>query len=140
MLKDIKNQFWVDVLKAYAEVLKLHKLDSEDLLLSNPIFYNHSINIGGEPAFIKKWYKNEVININNMINENGEFYSQEEFFNLKKNFLQFQDSKQAIKAYIKHFNITRFTKKLHYPIIPSVGTFYEDKKRRQRILHDLKQK
>ena len=36
--KDVKNQFWVDILKAYAEVLKLHKLDSEDLLLSNPIF------------------------------------------------------------------------------------------------------
>ena len=57
-----------------------------------------------------------------MINENGEFYSQEEFeriFNLKTNFLQFQGIKQAIKAYIKSFNITRFTKKLHYPIIPS---------------------
>ena len=35
-----------------------------------------------------------------MINENGEFYSQEEFernFNLKTNFLQFQGIKQAIK-------------------------------------------
>ena len=58
LLKDIKNQFRADVLKAYAEVLKLHKLDSEDLVLSNPIFYNHLINIGAKPAFMKKWYKN----------------------------------------------------------------------------------
>ena len=59
LLKDIKNQFWVDVLKAYAEVLKLHKLDSEDLVLSNSILYNHSINIGDKPVFIKNWYKNK---------------------------------------------------------------------------------
>ena len=39
-----------------------------------------------------------------MINDNGEFYSQEEFernFNLKTNFPRFQGIKQAIKTYIK---------------------------------------
>ena len=79
-----------------------------------------------------------------MINENGEFYSQEEFeriFNLKTNFLQFQGIKQAIIAYIKSFNITRFAKKTPLPNDSiKFGTFYEVKKRRQRILHDFKQK
>ena len=56
------------------------------------------------------------------INENGEFYSQEEFernFNLKTNFLQFQGIKQAMKTYIRNFTITRFTKTIHYLIIPA---------------------
>ena len=66
-----------------------------------------------------------------MINENGEFYSQEEFernFNLKANFLQFQGIKQAIKTYIKTSILHGFPNKTSLSNNSSkFGTFYEVK-------------
>ena len=44
LLKKIKNKFWTDVLKAYSEILQVVRQDTEEFVLSSPIFHNHNIN------------------------------------------------------------------------------------------------
>ena len=73
-LKHVKNKFRVDVLKAYSEILKfVNKQDKEEAILSSPIFYNHEINIGGKPLWITNWYINGILNVNDLLTENGDF-------------------------------------------------------------------
>ena len=57
LLSKIKNKFWIDVMKAYSEILKLNKTDNEDSFLSSPIFFNYEIKVGNNPVWIKNWYK-----------------------------------------------------------------------------------
>ena len=121
LLPKIKNKFWTDVLKAYSEMLKLNKIDNEDSVLSSPIFNNHEIKVGNNPVWIKSWYKKGVIYINDLVRENGDLCSQDEFermYNAKTNFIQFQGITNAIKDYARKHNILHFTKKLKMPFIP----------------------
>ena len=59
--------------------------------------------------------------INDLISENGEFLTQENFerlFNIKTNFIEFQGLTNAIKDYARKHGIINFTKKLKMPFIP----------------------
>ena len=70
LLKYMKNKFWIDVLKAYTEILKfVNEQDKEETILSSPLFYNHEINIGGKPSWIRKWYINGIRYVNNLLTE-----------------------------------------------------------------------
>ena len=116
-----KNKFWIDVLKAYSEILQVIRQNTEEFVLSSPIFHNHNINIGNKPVWINNWYKNGVKHINDLISENGEFYLREEFeriYNIKTNFVQYQGIIHAIRAYARSHNIIRFSSKLKLPFIP----------------------
>ena len=94
----------------------------KEAILSSPLFYNHEINIGGKPLWIKNWYTNGIRYVNDLLIETGDFYSQailERTYNIKTNFIQFQGIKQALKLYGRRFNIRNFTKQLLCPIIPA---------------------
>ena len=120
LLRKIKNKFWIDVLKAYPEILQVIRQNTEDFVLSSPIFHNHNINIGNKPVWINNWYKNGVKHINDLISENGEFYLREEFeriYNIKTNFVQYQGIIHAIRVYARSHNIIRFSSKLKLPFI-----------------------
>ena len=118
----IKNKFWIDVLHAYSDILQLTGEDTEHFVLSSPIFYNNKIMIGNQPIYIKRWDQQGIKSINDLIHENGEFLSQDEFehtYNIKTNFVQFLGLKQAIMAYARTYNIISFSKKLHTPLLPA---------------------
>ena len=72
LLRKLKNKFWIDVLKAYSENLQVIRQDTEEFVLSSPIFHNHNIDIGNKPVWINNWYKNGVKHINDLISENRE--------------------------------------------------------------------
>ena len=120
-LSKIKNKFWIDVMKAYSEILKLNKIDNEDSVLSSPIFYNYEIKVGNNPVWIKNWYKKGVIYINDLVRENGHLCSQEEFermYNANTNFVQYQGIINAVKDFARKYNLLHFTKKLKMPFVP----------------------
>ena len=48
----IKNKFWIDVLRAYSDVLQLSGENTEYYILSSPIFYNNTVTIGSKPIYI----------------------------------------------------------------------------------------
>ena len=127
LVKDIKNQFWKDVLKSYINVLKNTVVDeggdySSIHILKTPIYFNPNIIIGGKDIFFKKYHDNGLSLINDFIKENGIFYTCEELntiYNIKMNFLQYHGIKKAIEVYLKKINISTFSSKLQYPIIPA---------------------
>ena len=61
-----------------------------------------------------KWDQKGVKNINDLVHDNGEFLSQDEFehaFNIKTNFVQYLGLKWAIVSYAMTHSILTFSKK-----------------------------
>ena len=86
IIKQISNPFWEDVIKAYSNVLELNQQSTEDFALSSPIFFNHNILIVGKPVFFSQWYMKGITYINDIINNSGDFYSEQELktkYNIK---------------------------------------------------------
>ena len=52
-----------------------------DDILSQPIWHNEKIKIGGNPIFLNRWVKSEVFFINDFVTEEGNFLSFNEFQN-----------------------------------------------------------
>ena len=114
LLPKIKNTFWTDVLRAYSELLNKNEIVNEDSILSSPVFHNKEIRVGNIPVCIKNWFKKGVYYINDLISENGQLVSQEEFermYDIKTNFIQFQGIIHAIKNFARKHSVMNFTKK-----------------------------
>ena len=130
--KNVKNKFWIDVLRAFSELLSLQKNNTQEFVLSSSIFHNPEIKVGGKPLWIKTWYQKGLLYVNDLLAENGNFYSQtdiERKYNIKTNFVQFQGMIQAVKLYARRNDVENFTKKLEYPIIPNtIALFTKSKK------------
>ena len=113
----IKNNFWIAVLNS---LIKFNEksIVYEEKIFKTPIFYNK---IGGEDIYYDKWFKKGARLINDLINDNGEFFSYEEFseiLSIQTNYLQYCGTIKAIKAYLKNNNIS-LTHKSQNPFIPS---------------------
>ena len=82
----VKNKFWIDVLRAYSDILQLNGENTEYCILSSPIFHDNSITISSKPIYIKYWDQKGGKIINDLVHATGEFLSQDEFdhaFNIK---------------------------------------------------------
>lgn len=120
LLKKTNNKFWIDVLKAYSEVREKDYQNENQNIFSSPIYYNHKIMVGNKPIYIKEWYEKGIWYINDLLHENGRFYTQYEFenkYNLKTNFIQFAGIIKALKTLFKDIKIID-VKKSSLPIIP----------------------
>ena len=118
----IKNKFWIDVLHTYSDILQLNGENTEYYILSSPIFHNNNITIVNKSIYLKDWDQKGVKNINDLVHDNGEFFSQDEFehtFNIKTNFVQYLGLKRAKVSYARTHNILTFSKKLHMPLLPA---------------------
>lgn len=119
-LKDIKNHFWKDVLIALLK-LKNNIKETQESVLKSPLFYSHNITIAGAKIFYKDWYSKGIRFINDMIKENGDFYSQQEIIKktkIKINILHYYGIIKSIKAYLKKIKLT-LTRNVETPFIPS---------------------
>ena len=67
LIRNVKNKFWVDVLKAYADIQHLNHQDTENHVLSSPIFHNNETKISNKSVYIKSWYQNGVRYVNDII-------------------------------------------------------------------------
>ena len=54
-------------------------LTEETTLKSHIYNNNNNIKIGGSHIFVKSWFDKGIKYINDVVNENGEFYQQNEF-------------------------------------------------------------
>ena len=136
--KNVKNKFWIDVLRAFSELLSLQKNITQEFVLSSSIFHNPEIKVGGKPLWIKTWYQKGLLYVNDLLAENGNFYSQtdiERKYNIKTNFVQFQGMIQAVKLYARRNDVENFTKKLEYPIIPNTIALFTKSKKGGKIFY-----
>ena len=113
LIKNVKNKFWIDVLRAFSELLSLQKTTHKNLLYQAPFFHNPEIKVGGKPLWIKTWYQKKLLYVNDLLAENGNFYSQtdiERKYNIKTNCVQFQGMIQTVKLYARRNDVENFTK------------------------------
>lgn len=120
IIKNITNSFWKNVLQSFININE-KKCVTESAILQSPIFFNENIKVGGSSFFYSSWYKKGIRFLNDLIKENGEFYTYDEFrerTEIQLNTIQYHGTIRAIKAYLKVNNIN-ITHKEKYPFIPS---------------------
>ena len=95
---NIKNPFWIDVFQSWIKYNEKLVVDDE-FILKSPIFFNKNILIGGLTIYYHKWFKNGVRFINDLVKDNGEFFSYQEFLErarVQTNFLTKAQTKRVI--------------------------------------------
>ena len=70
----------MDVLNAFIKI-NSEKVLNEVQVLKCPLFYDN-IKVGGTHIYYANWYKKGIKYINDLIKEDGEFYTLEEFISL----------------------------------------------------------
>ena len=91
--------FYKDILEFFNELKTLYNYDRGQEMI---LFNNKEILVGGKPIFIGEWLNNNILFIQDLPNNNGQFMSYQEFknkFACKTNFLQFY---QVLSAIPKH--------------------------------------
>ena len=132
------NKFWKDVLQAFININKNINL-KDDMVLQTPLFYNINIKIGGSHIFYKTWFDKGIRFLNDLIHENGEFYSHEEFqenTGINSNTLQYHGTIKSVKEYLKTIKVN-ITHKINYPFIPSQILPFIKEKKGSKTMYDI---
>ncbi len=118
-LKTKFNLFWQDVITAWCS---FHATDhaTPENIMAQPIWLNKNIKIDSKPIFYKRWTQKGIFFINDLLNENGSFYSSRDIrqkYNLQINILEYLGLLSAIpqvwKNMIKnHAKLTDVTSKI----------------------------
>ena len=99
--------------------------------LHNPIWYNNKLKFNHTCFFYKDWYRKGVRIVNDLVKENGEFYSFEEFerkYNINTNFLKYHRFISCLKKYSEKFDRDNVSK-IEYPyILRNIEVFSKSKK------------
>ena len=127
------NPFWCDVFKSWIDFLKRYNVVHGVFdFLTQPIWFNPNITIGGHSVFMKSLFEKGIWNINDLLNEQDNFFSYEELremFNLNINFLEYNGLVAAIKRYKYTFALPEIFKRLFTPIWPpNIKILLKDKK------------
>ena len=103
------------------------------------LFYNRNIKIDRKYVFYKTWYDKSIRFVNDLVNQNGSFYSYQEvgIDGNPLNILKYQGFIDSLKHYLAHTRI-RLTKKVQNPFIPSnIIVFLQQKSGTQTMFNEL---
>ena len=93
------NPFWKDVFMNYSKILKDQTVRDGKDVLSQSIWLNPCIKIGGQMCVNAKCCENNVFFVNDLVSNNRKFYSFEEFqvkYNIRLNFVEYYGILSAI--------------------------------------------
>ena len=112
-IENCKMIFWKDVLLAWQYILsKSATDDSWTRFLHNPIWYNNKLKINHTCFFYKDWYRKGVGIVDDVVKENREFHSFEEFemvYIINTNYLKYHGFIACLKKYFQNLE-TMFQK------------------------------
>ena len=98
------NKFWSDVFTAWAEITKLHFPKCISDFLKSSLWYNNNIRLGKKTMYYRHWVKNGVNFVNDLVDEDGNFLSLDEFkrkYNIQTNFLEYAAVLNCVKKSCK---------------------------------------
>ena len=116
IINNLSNQLWIDMLK-HVKKISSKKPENFEELVYEFIFFNNNIRINNEMIDYKSYRQNNIIQIFNLLDVNGNFLSYDNFVakypNIRTNFLQFHGLIDSIKSYmtkqqIHHNQITAY--------------------------------
>ena len=88
--------FYKDILSFFAEIKSPYKYEQGQETI---LFNNKAILTGGKPFFLREWFSKGIIYIKDLLNENGQFLSFQEFqrkYDRRTNFFNFYQVINAI--------------------------------------------
>ena len=138
ILSTLNNQFWKDVLKSFLDMNYKTEI-CEEQILKSPLFYNRNIKIDRKYVFYKTWYDKGIRFVNDLVNQNGSFYSYQEvgIDGNPLSILKYQGFIDSLKHFLSHTQI-RLTKKVQDPFIPShIKVFLQQKSGTQAMYNEL---
>ena len=101
MLKEFQktqNPFWKNLIRIWGEIRDLIPNTANDFL-SRPLWFNDNIKVGNEVIFYHHWSKKGVNFINDLVDENGNFLSEDVLkrrFDISTNFVEYRGILAAI--------------------------------------------
>ena len=138
--KDIKNNFWIDTFSAFQTIQDKTEIQSWYDLISQPIWNNNKIKVENKTIFYKKWFKNNIVYISDLLDENGSFLSLEnlqKIYKIKTNFLIYASLQNSIKSILASQKIIMQTDNPK-PFIPfNIKIFCTNKKGTKHIYNTL---
>ena len=94
------------------------------------LFNNKEILVGNRPIFLKSWFKEGIVSIQDILSENGKFLSFQEFkqtYKIKCNFLNYYQIISAIPKHLleraKHAQLNKilFLDSVNFQLSPSIS-------------------
>jgi hypothetical protein len=85
------NPFWKNVINVWASV-KDDPSTAPEEILSQPIWHNGRIRVGGQPVFFSHWVKSVIFFINDLIKKDGSLLSLTDLknnYNINIHFLEY---------------------------------------------------
>ena len=138
-LKNVKNVFWKDVLKALSNLQKRLNVDCDKSCpYQTPIFCNKNLLVGGKSFFYKSWLDKGICFIQDLMDIEGNLLNFHAFIqskSIKTNFLQYQGVIECIKKLMnKNKLFNKLDKNITGPIFPKiVQSILKQKKGSQNI-------
>ena len=109
LYKSIYNPFWKDVLKHFIRTQEKLTPTNIDELMADHIFYNSNILRDHKPVFLKEWADNEILYIHQLLNNQNQFLTFDEFstrYNCRHtNYLVFNGIINAVRRYKNSIHI-----------------------------------
>ena len=127
ILSTLNNQFWKDVLKSFLDINYKTEICEEQILRS-PLFYNRNIKIDRKYVYYKTWYDKGIRFVNDLVNQNGSFYSYQEvgIDGNPLSILKYQGFIDSLKLFLSHTQI-RLTKKYKSHSYQVISKFFCNK-------------
>ena len=102
------NVFWKDVFDSYKVLQDKIIPNTWFGFLQNPIWFNDRIKVGGSCVFYRRWLEKGIYCVNDLLNEDGDFASLNQFlnkFSVQVDFLTFEGLLNSIRFYFRSLGI-----------------------------------
>jgi hypothetical protein len=99
-LSEKPNYFWKDVFNAWCEVVKCIPPKSNADLLTSSLWYNNHIRLNKKTLYYRHWVKNGVNFVNDLMGDDGNFLSLDEFrtkYGIRTNFIEYSAVLKCVK-------------------------------------------
>ena len=135
-----KNKFWKDVFRAHMHLSSKQTPTELDHFQTNPLFLNENIKIGNKPVYNKSCIDNGIRYINDIIKQDGNFFTYEELkrtYNVNINFLQYSGLVRSATDWKKKLNLENMKNKAESPILPFAFKIYLKSKKGTQDMYKL---
>ena len=102
------NPFWKDVIFSYQYISLKMKIKNPRNVYTMNLWYNPNIKMGNKSVHLKRWSEKAILYVGDLINQEGEFYTFNEFeqkFRIRTNFLEYRGMINAIKTHLDCHNL-----------------------------------
>ena len=132
--KRFKNDFWNEVLSISFEFSKIVNNQTNDNILSSPLWYNDCIIVDGSPIFYKCMHDHGIKFVSDLVDSKGNFYSYQSLcntYNIQISILTYLGLRNSIMHSWPQLNTLNCN--IFFPFVPSIVRIYKNNRKGTHI-------